>query len=293
MSDIPNPFAIIFVFAIIVFMAVGGFSVIAPSFVTTDKQGNEYLNGVEIPAKPSLPTLSLGNYRGNQSAGATWAFGPDIIYVPKDSKLSMFIPPKYCFPWYGRASILGSGPIEGFQFERDGQYFFDAIPYKNNEPISDSSGNLINQNGILTVQQIIEYTGDAAIPHGGSTADANFIIDNGNPQYMAYASFSPLPGASNMAQSWSQYGGFTLSMYGNAYQAPSWTTQLVTFFVFLGDLILYAIDALVYIVAMAGVMTALLGIYPAVGETVLILVAILLVGSIIMFIRGSGGGGSK
>jgi hypothetical protein len=268
MSD-ANPFQVIFVITVIMLMASATFAVVAPSL------------NIKVPKAPTFPIIPDLNAQGNQTAllGGGWAFNETHqVSAWQDVPFTSFHTHKH---------VITQSGFDGdvFLFEREGSFIY--IPMSFREPISRLDGTSISSgpSAALKVQMIVSS-------FNGSYS--TFIIDDGNNAYMAYVSFSPLPGYGNMVDSWNSGHGFTVMMYGDAYQPLSWTDQVGIYLDWFASVIGYFVYFAAYIIAMAGLfltfMTA--GFIPnAVGSGIIILVSVVFVGSLLMYLRGNSGGG--
>jgi hypothetical protein len=277
-----NLFEVLIVVTAFILISSTAFALVAPSMGF----------GLDVvKQQPKFPVMPDLNASGNQTAlvGGGWAFSEtqDIVggaghavafnsFNPKKQLQTAEIIPTLGF--------LGSYQ-EGYRFQRWGTWFI--MPTWYNEPICLLNGSYPTEAGDdhydISAQTILDnYNGTYS----------TFIIDNGNAQYMAYASFSPLPGYSDIASSFNSGHGFTVWVYGNAYAKPSWTDQVVNFLTWIGAMVGFFVAYAYWIALMAGlVVTALsAGFIPGmIGTVIILFVGIAFVGSLLMFIRGIGG----
>jgi hypothetical protein len=267
-----NPFEIILVITGIMLMASATFAIIAPSL------------GIKVPTAPTFPSLPDLDVQGNLTLG-TWAFGPEthvisLFGTSGEIKFTDFSPDKKIDLNFGGPWPFAPSLLPYFDFQRYGSALI--FPWWYTEPISKLDGTSIGN--YLNAQTIVNnYNGTYS----------TFIIDNGNKQYQAYVSFSPLPGYSSIVDSWNVGHGFTVTMYGNAYAPPAWTDQAVSYLTWFGSAVAYFVYFASYIIQMAGLLVTFFtaGFIPTgVGAAAIILVVLIFIGSILMFLRGSSGG---
>lgn len=225
------------------------------------------LNIPEAPVFPNLPNLAVqGNFSVEFPFDETHQ-----IYARGNVKYTAFSPDKAI-----EFQSLTLFAPQYFTIERFGADNY--IPWWYIEQVYTTHGQQV----VLTAENIINaYDGSVSL----------FIVDYGSPYYEAYVAFSPLTGYSSIYESWNSGEGFTCRMYGQAYSEPDWLTSAGAYLGWFGSTIAYFVYFLAYIIVMAGTLFTLLGLAPALSGGVIILIVIAFCGSILMFIRGSAGGG--
>jgi hypothetical protein len=119
-----------------------------------------------------------------------------------------------------------------------------------------------------------------------------FIVDLGNLEFEAYIQITPITGYTTLLDSWNIGHGFTVRIYGATYQPPAWTDQAVAYLTFAGAIIAYILYYIWFMLSTLGLFFVLLGLSPAIGTGIIMLVTIVFIGAIILFIRGVGDGSS-
>jgi len=293
-----NPFHILLVVTVLILMATSIFAIAAPQFG---------FNSSVIKQQPQFPSFSFSS-EGNPQANSMGQFAYNethqIVGNGQTVYFKTFTPDKQIqsITLLPELGIFGSYQ-GGYRFLRYATWGWA------NEPVTDLEGNYLNavntfgaDHFSIPAQTIVDDengvimkwndTIKAAYENQTFGVYSTFIIDNNNPQYMAYVSFSPLPGYHDLTTSWNVGHGFTVWVYGNAFQKPAWTDQVVDFFLFLGDVIGFFVGYVYWIAQMSGLMVTFLsaGFIPAaLGSALIILVGILFLGSLLMFIRGNSG----
>jgi hypothetical protein len=278
MSD-SNPFQIVFIVTAIVLMCMAGFAIVGPT----------YLKGlginISMPAPPKFPQLDDLSGQGNLSASYPFSETHSVIASNDQVTFSVFSPDK-------RVTLTHGTGEDSFTVARYGEWYI--VPYWANEPFSDMNHNLLNNQGpvpalvpyvetddhILLVQTIVDY-------YNGTASE--FIVDDGNAQYQSYIVFTPLPGYSNMVDSYNAGHGFTVWMFGSAFQPPSALDQAGSYLYFFAGIIAFFVLYAWYAVQMMGIAAQLLGLNPALTGGIVVLLIILFGGAMLMFFRGSSG----
>lgn len=275
-----NPFTIILVIAGLLIMVTMGFGIAAPSFGVPD-----------VPPMPNFPTLpnaiAAGNYSATYAFSETHTVKAYYNYVDysafeplKEVVIGRSIPP---FPDYFVCQIPTTA-LWIIPSSRGEPFFYmtgEAIYYRDDSPTS-----LLNRAAYsptqLSAQEILNN-------FNGSYS--TFIVDKNDKEKTCFISFSPLPGFGDMANSWNVGNGFTVWLYGNAYTPPDWISQAGALLNFVGNVIGYFAAFAYWVFLISGVLGAVLfGISPTLGGALVVLVSILLVGAVLMFMRGSSGG---
>jgi hypothetical protein len=255
-----------------------------------------------IKQQPAFPIFADLNYEGNLTAKESggWAFSETHQVTTANSPVKF----NALNPWK-EVSINAPASVADFTFVRGGDilppqepiFYLDGtqintpgafqwpFTFPNTGPsaqdiVNNANGEIMNPNGT------IDYTGNVVYQY------STFIIDAKNNQYLAYVSFSPLPGYQTLVDSWNKGQGFTVWIYTNNYAPPSWETSVANDLVFAGGVIEYLVEYAGWIALMSGVMVTVLskGFIPGqLGSAIIILVGVVFVGSILMFIRGNSG----
>lgn len=263
-----NPFSFIIVVTAVVLIASGAVGIIAPSF---------NVDVPKAPISPSFPDFKLvGNFSEDNPFDQTRAL------TAENSKVGLFemmggLRFNAFQPWKVVIFHSGRWPIpDYFTIARSGyaDWYMD-------EPISFVNGSSVTK---LTPQLIVDNF------DGYRSA---FVVDRLNKEYEAFAEFTPLADYGSMEQSWNEGHGFTLRMYGKTYQSPDTLQQAGSILLWVGGIIIYIVYFFGYMISTAGVLFTLLGVSPAISSGIVIILLITLVGSILMFLRGSSGGSAK
>lgn len=267
-----NLFEITLVITAFMLITSSCFGIAAPSF------------GVTVPSAPVFPVLADLGVNGNFSD--TYAFVETKTVGAYDVQFPAFVPDKNVKFDYD----FFDSSIQFFKIQRSGSILVTNIWY--DEPIFYANGTTINQgtqtswlyNALnektLTPQTIVDNY---------KAGQSLFIVDKGT-NYECYAAFSPLPGYSTMLSSWNEAKGFTLKLYGNSYEAPNWVDQVAAYLTWFGNIIAYLVYFIAYIIQIASVLFVTLGLMPQLAAGVVILIIIAFIGSLLMFLRGNGGG---
>lgn len=242
------------------------FGIVAPSL------------GIAVPEAPVFPSLPDIGGQGNQSA--TYPFSETHELVAGDGNTYVLYPSltpdkRVGYEIYG-TTIFSSGV---FVVQRFGTIFL--IPYWYNEPIF-----------YLNKTQISRFTPQLVVDNFDGSY-ATFVVDSNNTGYQALVRFSPLSGYADMVSSWNVGHGFTVWLAAHEYTPPDWTEQVVADLTFLASILGYFVYFLAYLVSMASVLFSVIGLVPALASGIVVLITIAFVGSLLMFIRGIGGGGSN
>ena len=245
-----NPFDVFFVMTVIVIVTVACIGV----------AGTSIPGLVALPSQPAFPTFPSINAQGNLT-GAYLYTNSSNCYIGTSTVFSDFSPIK---------QVVVSAT--GISIQRQGAVFLGLGTQWNTEPTSYLNGSLT---GPLTAQLII---------NNFNGTYSNFIVDYANNLYTAALLISPIGGYS-MSNSWNVAHGFYVTVESNAYVAPSWTDQAVSFLTFLGALVSYVFLFLYYLVLIAAAFVSLIMVVPALGAVV-VLVGIIWIGSLLLFIRG-------
>lgn len=273
-----NPFEILFVFTVTLLIASTMFGIAAPQL------------GIETPDPPVFPMLNDLSVRGNFSA--EYAFDQTLAVGARNGltevRFDGFAPDKIVK--FVVSPIDNS--VQYFLIQREGSIVILNVGY--DEPIAYLNGTLINsdleqpwyyapyKSTTLRPQTIVDnYDGTSSI----------FIVDPGNDKYECYASFTPLAGYSDMVSSWNEGRGFTLRLYGNAYEEPGWPDQVAAYLAWFASIIAYFVYFLAYMIQTAAVLFTVIGLVPELAAGIVVLIMVVFVGSLLMFLRGSGGGG--
>ncbi len=276
-----NPFEIALVITAFLLIGSAAFGIIAPSF---------NIDVPDAPVFPNLPDLSVqGNLTGDYAFSETHDVIFDTGQLSGLVKFTTFSPDKQVItklegPSFWTAPIdvllstIGLSTVNLYPVyvvERYGTFLI--VPHWYNEPISFLNGTDISH---LTPQIIVDN-------YNGSYS--NFVVDKGNNLYECFMSFSPLPGASSMAESWNSGHGFVVWLYGSAYSPPEWTTQAVAYLTWFGSVIAYFVYFIAYIIQLCAVLFTTLGALPALANGIIILIVITFIGSLLVYLRGGGG----
>jgi hypothetical protein len=281
-------FKIVFVITVIMVMASAAFVIVAPKF------------GVKTPQPPTFPTLNALDYQGNLTASSSGSTGstPNNNPFPFSEAKAVTM---------ADADVSSVRTILGFNvfFPLKGMYI---VPANGNdyfivqragspwvtEPIMDSSGNNLGSFFDFSSLDTVIGPTPQEIANDFNGTYSTYTIDNGNNQYMAWMSFYPLPGYSDMISSWNSGHGFMVWMYGYAHSTPTWLDSVTNDLNWFGALVGYFVGFAVYLASVSVAFTTFLtspvfGAYAeGVGAVIVILVAILFIGALLSFLRGGG-----
>jgi hypothetical protein len=281
MSNETNPFAVIFAVTAILLLITMSFAVVAPSLGLVDLNKPEY-------KMPDFPVLSTGTAMGNVSA--TWAFSEthDVVAYYNYVDYNSFNPK--------REVVIGRSipPFPDYVVVQRPDTMLGFIPTSTEEPFYYMDGVAIyheHNNAVDLANQLAysptQLSGQEIINNRNGTT-STFIVDKDNPNFVIYCQFSPLPGYSSLVNSWNHGNGFTVWLYGNSYQPPAWTDQVVALLSFVGQCIGFMAHFIFWMFLMSGLLISIiLGVSAVLGAAVVSLIGIILVGSILMFLRGN------
>ena len=271
-----NPFEVIFAITAVIIFVAGIVAVVASGLLVTNPDGSQTIFGQTYPQPPGVPQLQDMSNTGNRTPGVDWAFY-EVHNITQWNTVNynVFNPDKRVD--LTAAFATNAGIVNGFQVSRNGIFF--VVPYWAVQPVITLSGSHLDSN-VISVQQILD---------NWNGSYSTFIVDPNNGQYGCFISFSPIAGSSDLTDSWNNHHGFTVALYGDAYQAPDWLQTVSNYLVFGFQLIAYFILYAVYIVLLLGVFGAFMDLNVAITSGAMALVIIICGGSLLMFIRGNSG----
>jgi hypothetical protein len=261
MSD-TNPFQVLFVITAIMLIVTGSFGIIAPSF------------GISVPASPTFPSFPDLNAQG--SVNATYPFSETHNVTTSGIGIT----------GYG-----DSDPVYFNTFNPDKRVFFHLRAISGSYVVVQRLGtNIIipwwYDEDIFFTNGTSIYPSPQTIVDNYNGTYSTFVVDQGNNEYEATLEFSPIAGYGNMADSWNTGNGFTLWIHGSAYAPADWLAQVSAYLTFIGAIIGYTLYFIWYMIQMASALFVVIGLVPALAYGITALVIIILVGSILLFIRG-------
>ncbi len=275
-----NPFAVIFAVTAILLLITVGFGLVAPS-VYPDLVSNPMYK------MPTLPTLQTGYARGNFTSSYAFDETHDVVAYYNYVDFNQFIPHK--------EAVIGRAvpPFPDYVVIQHEATSFSVIPTSEEEPFYYLNGKAIyhqNDNPENLLNRIVytptQLSGQEIINNRNGTT-STFIINKDDPNKFGWVDFTPLSGYSTLVDSWNNGNGFTVRIYSDSYTPPSWTEQLVAVLAFVGQLIGFFGQFVVWLFIMGGLLSSvLLGLSPALGGVVMALIGIIFIGSILMFLRG-------
>lgn len=243
-----NPFEIVFVITAIMIVVGGAIGIIAPSLGATS---------VVAPTMPSFPSLDV---QGNLTA--TYPFdethnctsGHTLSYTD-------FNPDKQVVTSGTGIAIQIPGWL-GLWWDTEPSYYINGT-----------------QTGALYAQTIV---------NNANGTSSYFIVHLGSNQYQAYVKVSPIAGYATLTDSWNIGHGFTVRIYGSVYTPLSWTDQASAYLTFAGSIIGYVLYFIWYMISIVGVLLVLMGLSPVLAGGAVILAITLFIGSLLLFLRGTG-----